>query len=592
MLETPLTKLKNDQIEWYTLLLIKMVLVDGRISPNEINYVKTALNKVGDSAIKQKLINHLEEKDEPGLLQPPGIPKDTLATIYMELIHIALSDQEIHSDERQLLINIARLFDFYPKYTKECLQWADDGISIRALQEKIIGSRIPNEEKIVPLSRLNTEQKKWYIDAIISALIHEGIKEDREINLLRRVFESTPSKEEQQMLRQHILQRHRPPIKRPPNMPEKALLMILMEVVLISIRQGEMGYQAQQHLKLLTDVSRISAVAYNNMMDWVKQSLSWKRREQDLIHNVRLNSSREEEEARKKGILVTHPENNAIQVRKVHCFVCGSGNPIPLFQLKHLSQKTSQNIFGIPLYGGANEGFDPVDFNLIRVIVCPSCLFASVKKEHFLRDKKEKPPEGLAEPRFKEEWMSHVLDREERIEGMKNAMSSIARPPRVALASYRLAIDSLLSLDEHFPSELTKGQIINLRLTIAEIMMEYNMKQDAEEELALVMDLAIKLYRHGKDDQLALKATRVLLIGSLFFKEERDAQDYIEFFHKFKTDKADGYKIEDRQLFQKLYGEVTQIYAKRELYAKEKLKGFRLDLGKSQPAPKQTEEKS
>jgi len=570
-------ELSQEQIIWYAHLLIKMVLADEVISPSEIRYIRSVLSRVENEEIRKRLVQYLEKNQDPPLTQPVGVKKEILARIYTHLIDVAIADQEIHDRERRLLTSLARLFDFYPGYTKDLLQWAEDGLKIKQIQQSMTKIKIVDEEFLVPIAKLNTEQKKWYIDAIIAALIHEGIKEEKEINLLKMMFESTASREEQIALRNHILLSHRPPIKIPPAMPEHVILLILMEVIQISLSKGEMSYHAQNHLRLLTDVSRISAESYNKLMDWMNRSLSWKKRELDLIRNVRLNVSAEEEEAESKGILSVHPQNNSVQVRKVHCFVCGSAAEINLLLIKHLSQKMRSNIFGTVVYEGANEGFEPVDFNNLRIAVCPACLFASPKKEYFIRNPKDKTPPELAEPRFKERWLGTVMDREDLVEGFKDSYSGIQRTPQAVIASYKLALAALQWVDEHSPSEELKGQIIGLQLNLAEVLMTQKQVEKAEEAMNAAAQVARNLYLKGRNDFIVLRASRVLLLSSLYLGKEKEAAEVMDYFQKYKSDKSEGLKITDRQEFQKLFQEISDIFSKREMYLKTALKGFMLN---------------
>ncbi len=567
---------KPEQLIWYGQLLVKMVIVDQNFSPSELQFVKEVLAQIPDEKERKSLVGYLEKQQEPPLRQPKSLNKEVLAQVFIQLIHVALADNELHAAELALLKSLSRLFDFHPNYLKDCLAWAQDGIYIRRLQQKLAKRTLSLRNELVPVKKLNTEQKKWYIDAVVAALIHEGLKEEKELNLLKRMFASTESREEQILLRNHILLQHRPPIRRPPPMPEGLTLLILMEVALIGARNGDMSYQSSQHLRLLADVSRLSAKSYNELMEWINQSVLWKKRERDLLNQVRLNSSEEEEEAKKQGRLITHPDNNSIQVRKVQCFVCGSGKDLPLFQLRHLSQKTSQNIFGTPIFLGANEGFDPIDFNRIKVVVCPACLFASPKKEHFIRQKKDQTPEELSDPRFKGEWIRQVLEREEQIEPYKKQISTIQRSLPAAIACYDLAIDAVRHYHAHLPKESNQGQLINLYLTLAELKMQAGLREEAENDLRLAMDLAKQIYLKGRAPQLVLRCARLLLISALYFEDEKNIGEYMNFFHRYKTDKAEGFKLQDRQEFMKLYQEVSGIFSQRERYKKSALKGFKL----------------
>ncbi len=577
-MESFFSELSQEQLIWYSKLLVKVVLADNIITPSELKYIKSVLSRIEDQGQRKTLVSFLEKNVEPPLEQPKDLSPTLRAKIFILLTKVVISDNEFEEAEKKLLKKIAAVFDFYPGYTKDVIEWACDGVLIKEIQQELAKRKITDESSIVPLTKLNTDQKKWYIDAIIAALIHEGIKEEKEINILKAIFASTESKEEQILLRNHMMLQHRPPIKRAPPMHEQALIMILMEVIMISVSRGDLSYAAQQHIKLLTDVSRMKAEAYNKLMDWMNKRLSWKKREMDLINNVRLNTSIEDEEDRAKGILTTHPDNNAIQIRKVHCFACGSAADIPMFQLKHLSQKITSNIFGVPSYHGPNEGFDAIDYNLARVIVCPACLFASIHKEDFATGPQSKTPPELADARFKEGWVNTTLEREEFVGSHKDAMLTIDRSPEAAILSFKLAYQALVAINSHKPSEAGQAKLINLLLQMSDIQSHYKNVTEAEEELDEACRIAKNLFIKGRDDKIAARATRVLLLGALYHSKDEEMGNYIDYFHNYAKDKVDLLPMKDRQEFQKIYTDVLGIFDKRELYKKAALiKGFHLN---------------
>lgn len=571
-----LTKLNQEQLVWYAKLLISVVLADEQIAASEVKFIKGILKHVEDQQLQKSLVNMLETRQIPTLEQPKGLDKFQLAEILAQLIEICISDLEFQKKEEELIRKAARVFDFHDMYTRELILWGQDGLAAKAAQQKLISKKINDEEFIVPVAKLDTEQKKWYIDVIVAALILEGIEEEREKDLLKKMILSTPSREEQVSLRNHVQMKHRPPLKRPPKMPEELLVMIFMEVIQIFTRLGDIGYHGSQLLKLLADLSRMSTKAYTDVMDWANRLILWKLKRKTLVANVRLNTSLEDQEAESKGLLVLHPQLNSIQVRKVKCFVCNSPAEFNYYQLKQNSQKPSQNIFQVPTYREANEGFQFVDFNLVKVTVCPTCYFSSTSRNQFHVSEKDKTPVEIANPKFHEQWVEGKQKREDQLGDRKNEILDIFRSEPTVLTTYDFAVEAGLALAQSSGSILWQWQVILLRLTQAEILLNAKRVDEAHNKMRTAMSEAERLFINSTDQSMGFRTGRFLLVANLYLKDEKNAMQYYDFFQRFKQEKLDFVSNEIKAEFNRYFTEAHQIWDRRESYAKAELDGFHL----------------
>ena len=111
------------------------------------------------------------------------------------------------------------------------------------------------------------------------------------------------------------------------------------------------------------------------------------------------------------------------------------------------------------------------------------------------------------------------------------------------IASYKLALAALQWVDEHSPSEELKGQIIGLQLNLAEVLMTQKQVEKAEEAMNAAAQVARNLYLKGRNDFIVLRASRVLLLSSLYLGKEKEAAEVMDYFQKYKSDKSEGLKI-------------------------------------------------
>jgi len=583
-----ISKLDQTQIVWYAKLVVTAVLADDEIAPSEVKFVKDILKFIDDKAAQAKLIQLLEQKKMPPFLeQPPaGLDKFQLAEVLTQLIEICISDLELIVREEELLKKISVVFDFQEMYTRELIAWGKDGLETKGFQQKLISKRINDEYFFVPLQKLDTEQKKWYVDVIVAALISEGAKEEREVALLKKLFHSSDSKEEQLMLRNHVMMKHRPPLKRPPKMHEQLLMMIFMEVIQIATTKGDLSYQGGQLLKNVADLSRMPTKSYTDLMDWCGRLVSWKQKGKKLIAGVRLNTSLEDQEAQSKGLLVRHPKVNSIQVRQVKCFVCGHTEAFDFYQIRHLSQQPAENVFKVPGFFQANEGFDQFDFNKIRVAVCPHCYFASTSKTQFSVPGKEKTPPELANPELRQQWVEQKDKRADRFGDRLPELKGINRSLPTVIQAYELAVDAALAIAHSTEAEIWELQVINLRLIQAELLMSSADVETAHQRLKDAMLVAERLFVKSRDNLTSYRCARLLLVCALYFQDERKQGVYYDFFIQFKSDKYSYLSNEDKAIFNRYETETKGIWDRREQYAQQELKGFHLKKFKKSPGTK------
>ncbi|MGA3068430.1 MAG: response regulator [Tepidisphaeraceae bacterium] len=76
--------------------------------------------------------------------------------------------------------------------------------------------------------------------------------------------------------------------------------------------------------------------------------------------------------------------NNSLFSRPIFCVMHNDRPQLTRYLLRPGSVAVESDYFGLPNYKPVGSGHDPVDFNLLSVMVCPKCLFASAHAGYFL----------------------------------------------------------------------------------------------------------------------------------------------------------------------------------------------------------------
>ena len=572
-MEKILNELTQVQKAWLSEIIITIVLADKVVKKEEISFVGEIINHLEIEEEKVRLLTLLRSGTQPELKQPINIPKETLASIYCKLIEICIADLELHDTEIQILKKISRIFQFSDSYTLKWMNWAKDGLVWHENLVELAGKKLNINNLLVPVKKLNIAQKKWYIDVVVAALMVTGLQAKREINFLKMMINSTDDPEEKRVLKLHVLLKHRPPIKKAPSLPVEVQVQVLQELVLILSANGDMTFKGQQLFKLMLELANLPIIIYQKLIEWCNYGIAWKKEGQALIRGVKRKISAEDEEALMRGILISHPNNNSIQSRELSCFMCEGDLKAIRFQVKPGSQKIRNNIFGIPVYLGSYEAFDPVDYNRSRVIVCPNCYYTSINKEMFRRNEKEKPPEEFVVPEFRKVWMDQLDSRRLMFEN-PDEIGILNCSRGTVFTSYRLAISAADMMAEYFDDEKYLSHSIYLKLTLAQVVMGYKEIQQAFELIREVYEDTNRLYINTQDNHTAHRCARIMMLIALFLEDEPKAVEHFDYLSTYAKDKADLLPYRERLEFNRVYTECQQIYDYREQYKKSSLNGF------------------
>lgn len=292
------------------------------------------------------------------------------------------------------------------------------------------------------------------------------------------------------------------------------------------------------------------------------------------LHAVKYNKVEESEPA-------FSARKNSLRVKLVSCHMCGKEN-IPFWSLKSHSMLTKSNIFGVPLYVEAISNRDFCDFNLIRVIVCPNCFFASsyISDFHKSTDSPVNSKPLFDRELFLKNWESSKASRKQLVQPYLNSFFSEDRNLDQALLSYDLAIittDELYNLEEGKDPrrknyDLVRKSVFYLMIK-AELHLANNLAKEAESLLRESIERLEKIFPYLNHTP-SIRVTFLLGMLNLYFEEHKKVAQYITCLREFNKNGeikrgTDEYKVLTTNL-----DSLNEAFQNREEYSKNKLIGF------------------
>lgn len=575
-MSVPVQKLNREQRIWYAKFVIGAILADEEITPSEIDFLKQVISVVDSPDEKKKLMQQISMKKRPPLTPPDGIPKDILAAIYIELVLIMISDLDFAQKEKAFLKEVADLFNFSGFYAQELIEWGEKGLQWKKAQAYLISEDGEIDDFRIPLDKLTPEQRKWYAQLLISTIMLDGLVEDTELQFLKAAMSLVSSKKDQQQLIGYVRNKMAPPITDPPDIPDEILVKIFCEVILIVSADESLSYKEQGHLTHIANVCGFSPAFQEKALSWCNQGIAWKQSKNTLISNIRLGEKGKQTEMH--GPVMPFPGNDSVLYREFQCFACESPRTFKGFQLKPHSQEPNRNIFGISTYLESLGDHDFIDFNQIKVIVCPNCFFASTEKNLFKKSKKDSPPPALNSQKFKEQWKKGLAKRQQLYQPIVDELDGIERSLSTIIKTYEAGIKSALLLAKTSGDQSYDWQAVTLKLTMAEILMNHGEQEKADKCIEDASAITDDLFRNATSNLIAIRSARLLFYIGLYKNDIRMAGPFVDYIRNLYLNNSDSLQPQDLNVLKKIYGETQKSLKNRSDYSKESLTGYHLDI--------------
>lgn len=575
-MSVPVNRLNDEQKIWYARFVIGAILADEEITPSEVDFMKQVISIVSSPEEKKKLMGLISAKKRPPLTPPEGIAKEILAAIFIELVLIMISDLDFAEQEKVYLKEVSDLFSFTGSYFNEVMQWGQEGLEWKQSQRYLIKKDGNIDNFQVPLSKLNSQQKGWYAKILIATIMLDGLVDETELQFLKAAMSFVDNKKDQQQLVGYVRNKMAPPITKPPNMPEVVLALIFFEVILIVSADEALSYKEQNHLKTIADTCGFSKDFLDKAINWCQEGIKWKQNKNPLISRCKFSKSAPK--AQIQGGFDQHPENSSVLVRNFECFICEGREMVTAFQLKPHTQEPNRNIFGITTYLESMGNNDYVDYNLLRVFICPGCFFASTEKNLFRKGANDPVPNELNKPKLKSNWLKTIDKRRTIMQPHIAELSSIERSMPAVTAIYEMAIQTEEAIGEANKDQLHLWQAVALKLTLAEIYMSNGEEQKADEYLAQVETEADNLFRNAQNDLVAIRSARVLFFIGLYRDDVRMAGPYVDYLRNLHLEQSSRLKKNEQAVLKKIFGETQNALKNRSDYTKERLFGYHLNI--------------
>ncbi|MBI4083923.1 MAG: TerB family tellurite resistance protein [Candidatus Lambdaproteobacteria bacterium] len=112
--KTKISTLSTRHRVWFCTAMVAMVLADGNIERNEVDFIIRVLGLIKDDAAIERLKKFIQYKTVPPLGAPMGIDRKLGMSMIVDLIRIAVSDNVFAESEKHMIRDIGGKLGFSP----------------------------------------------------------------------------------------------------------------------------------------------------------------------------------------------------------------------------------------------------------------------------------------------------------------------------------------------------------------------------------------------------------------------------------------------------------------------------------------------
>lgn len=110
--KTKISALNERQRTWFATAMVGMILADGDIDRAEVEFIVKLISLVKDEAIQERLKKFIQFKTMPPLGQPVGIDRKLGMSMVIDLIRIAVSDNDFAASEKAMIQEVGKGLGF------------------------------------------------------------------------------------------------------------------------------------------------------------------------------------------------------------------------------------------------------------------------------------------------------------------------------------------------------------------------------------------------------------------------------------------------------------------------------------------------
>ena len=128
----------------------------------------------------------------------------------------------------------------------------------------------------VPVESLNSKQKIWYANLVLSAILADNEINLSEIDFLKQVLNIIESPQDKAGLMLSVEKKEMPPLTAPPNIPSPILVAIYLELILIIISDIDFDEGERAFLEKVGSLFGFTKTYQKALMNWLEEGLEWK----------------------------------------------------------------------------------------------------------------------------------------------------------------------------------------------------------------------------------------------------------------------------------------------------------------------------
>ena len=110
--KTKVSQLNPRAMEWFATAMVGMVLADGDIYSSEMDFMLKMIQLVPDPIVVDRLKKFIQFKTVPPLGKPVGIERKVGMAMIIDLIRVAVADNDFDKKEKEMVADIGKNLGF------------------------------------------------------------------------------------------------------------------------------------------------------------------------------------------------------------------------------------------------------------------------------------------------------------------------------------------------------------------------------------------------------------------------------------------------------------------------------------------------
>ena len=110
--KTKISELNPRAREWFATAMVGMVLADGDIDRSEMDFLLKVIQLVPDMDVVDRLKKFIQFKTIPPIGSPTGIDRKEGMSMIIDLIRVAVADQDFDRKEKEMVADIGKSLGF------------------------------------------------------------------------------------------------------------------------------------------------------------------------------------------------------------------------------------------------------------------------------------------------------------------------------------------------------------------------------------------------------------------------------------------------------------------------------------------------